>query len=153
MTGPGATRAIAFVAAIAAGAVSNAAQTSSADRVAAAAVGNKIIAADNARDLSLVLACYDDDATLWPSDAAPVTGHAAIRPRYEALFRASNPQLANQTARVIVSGDLATIEGEITGRFVSRLGAADRQVHDRYLMVVARRGGRWRITHLVWRNV
>ncbi|HEX5214708.1 MAG TPA: nuclear transport factor 2 family protein [Vicinamibacterales bacterium] len=153
MTGSAATRAIAFVAAIGAGAAGEGAQTSSADRVAAAAVGSQIIAADNARNLALVLACYDDDATLWPPDAAPVTGHAAIRPRYEELFRASNPQLANRTTRVIVSGDLATIEGEITGRFVSRLGGGDRQVHDRYLMLLAKRAGGWRITHLVWRRV
>ena len=128
-------------------------QTVDPARVAVAAVGEAIIAADNARDLAGVMACYDEQATLWPPNESPVSGHAAIRPRYEALFAASNPELRNRTDRISVSGDLAVVEGETSGRFLSRTGAPERRVHDRYLMVLARREGKWKIVQLVWKPV
>jgi acetoin utilization deacetylase AcuC-like enzyme len=57
------------------------------------AVAEGIVAADNARDLERVLGYYAPRATLMPPGEPPVTGHEAIRPRYEQLFRSFDPQI------------------------------------------------------------
>ncbi|MEW5917400.1 MAG: hypothetical protein AB1762_13400, partial [Gemmatimonadota bacterium] len=49
-------------------------------------VAEGIIAADNERAIDKVLSYYADDALLMPPNEPSVSGVAAIRPRYEALF-------------------------------------------------------------------
>src|SRR5262245_14011482 len=46
----------------------------------------RLIAADNARDLEAVLACYSDDVTWLPPGEPPVSGKDAVRARYGKLF-------------------------------------------------------------------
>ncbi|NIP56737.1 MAG: hypothetical protein GWM92_01350, partial [Gemmatimonadetes bacterium] len=52
------------------------------DSAAVRAVAEEIIRADNAADLSRVMALYSDTAMLLPPDGAPVRVRGAIRPRY-----------------------------------------------------------------------
>jgi ketosteroid isomerase-like protein len=81
-----------------------------------------------------------------------VSGHAAIRPRYETLFAGFNPAIEGRLDAVCVSGAMATVTGHNGGRMVSKTGTPDRALNDTYLMVLARGAdGRWRIQHLVWR--
>jgi uncharacterized protein (TIGR02246 family) len=115
------------------------------------AVADGIIAADNARDLTRVMDSYAGDAWLLPPNAAPVRGHAAIRPRYEALFAGFNPAIEGRIDEVCVSGSIAFVRGHNGGRMISRTGAAPRLLDDAYMMTLRLEAdGRWRISHLMW---
>jgi uncharacterized protein (TIGR02246 family) len=119
-------------------------------RDAVVAVMRGIIAADNARDLSRVLSFYADDAMLIPPGEPLISGLAAIRPRYEALFRAFDPAIEGQIDEVVVQGSLAFVRGRNGGVLRGREGGADRPLHDVYLAVLRRTGGGWRISRLIW---
>jgi ketosteroid isomerase-like protein/GNAT superfamily N-acetyltransferase len=110
-----------------------------------------IVDADNQRDLARVLGYYAADATLLPPNDAPVSGVAAIRPRYEQLFADYAPAIEAHVDEVCGEGSLAFVRGRNRGRLVPHGAGAVRELSDAWLMVV-RRGvdGRWRISHLMW---
>jgi uncharacterized protein (TIGR02246 family) len=114
-------------------------------------VADGIIAADNERSVDRVLAFYAPDALLLPPNEAPVSGYAAIRPRYETLFRDFTPAIEARIEEVCVSGSIGYVRGHNGGWLRSRTGGSDRALDDSYLMLLARNAdGRWRITHLMW---
>jgi uncharacterized protein (TIGR02246 family) len=114
-------------------------------------VADGIVAADNRGDLERVLAFYADDAILMPPGSPPVSGRAAIRPRYESLFAGFAPAIEGRIDEACESDGLGYVRGHNGGRLRSRDGGADRVLDDAYLMLL-RRGadGTWRITHLMW---
>ena len=115
------------------------------------AVADGIIAADNARDITRVMGSYAADAWLLPPNDVPVRGHAAIRPRYEALFNGFNPAIEGRIDEVCASGSIAFVRGHNGGRMISRTGAPTRVLDDAYLMTLRLEpDGRWRISHLMW---
>lgn len=137
--------------AIAAGPQADAqARTRAADSVAVRAVATGIVAADNARDLGAVLACYAQSAMLLPPNEAPVVGHAAIQPRYEALFRDYAPAIDGRIDELVVTGDWAYVRGHNGGWLRGREGKTDRALNDVYVMLLARQDWGWRITTLIW---
>lgn len=121
-----------------------------ADSLAVRAVVIGIVTADNARDLAAVLASYADSAILLPPNEAPVVGRAAIRPRYEALFRDFAPAIEGRIDELAVVGDWAYIRGHNGGWLRGRQGVPDRDLDDVYLMILARQTASWRITRLMW---
>jgi ketosteroid isomerase-like protein len=128
--------------------------TNAAAAARARAVAEGIIAADNARALDRVMSFYHPGATLWPPDGPPVSGAEAIRPRYESLFATHTPLLAVAIDGVCGTDSMATVRGQISGWFVSRGSAPDRQVSDRFLMVLTKDAREtWRISDLAWRPV
>jgi len=115
------------------------------------AVANGIIAADNARDIDRVMSFYADDAVLMPPNASPVTGHRAIRPRYETLFAAMSPAIVSTLDEVRVAGDWAFVRGKNTGVLRSRSGGETRALNDVFVMILQRQGdGQWKIARLIW---
>jgi uncharacterized protein (TIGR02246 family) len=120
-------------------------------RVYAVAAG--IVAADNESALERVLAYYAEDAILMPPNSPTVLGIAAIRPRYEVLFRDYRPAIEGAIDEVVVRGDLAYVRGRNGGTLRGRNGASDRALNDVYVMVLRRSGdGEWRITRLIWHS-
>lgn len=110
-----------------------------------------LIRADNERRIAAVLEHYAPDAILFPPGAPPVAGRAAIRPRYEALFRDFDPEIVPVIDEVVVAGDLAYVRGRNRGRLRGRNGRPDRSLDDVYLMILERAPtGRWRIARLIW---
>ena len=126
------------------------AQTSTADSVRA--VANGIIAADNARDVERVMSFYAADAVLMPPNANPVTGHAAIRPRYETLFAAMSPAIVSTLDEVRVAGEWAFVRGKNTGVMRPRSGGGEARALDDVFVMLLQRGadGRWKIARLIW---
>ena len=115
------------------------------------AVAEGIVAADNARDIERVIGYYAPRATLMPLGEPPVTGHEAIRPRYEQLFRSFDPQIEARIDEVCVDGALAVVRGHNGGKLVPRGGGEPRTLDDVYLMVLERDDERrWHIRHLMW---
>jgi uncharacterized protein (TIGR02246 family) len=114
------------------------------------AVASGIVEADNQRDLRKVLDYYASDAVLLPPGEAPVAGRDQIRPRYEALFAAFNPEIELQIHEACVGADLGFVRGHNGGRLVSRASGDTRLLDDAFVMVLRRDGGVWRISHLIW---
>jgi len=130
------------------------AQNCNSNSRAAKAVSNVaegIIAADNARDLKRVMNFYALDAVLMPPNDSPVTGHDAIRPRYELMFSSFQPKIEARVDQICVEGRTSFVRGHNGGQLVSTNGGESRQLDDTYLMLL-RKGndGLWRITHLIW---
>lgn len=114
-------------------------------------VAEGIIAADNNRDIEGVLSFYATDAVLLPPNEPPLSGHAAIRPRYEALFAGFTPAIEGRIDELIVDGVSAVVRGHNCGRLTSRGSAPSRALDDVYLMLLRREAdGSWRISHLMW---
>lgn len=113
-----------------------------------------IIAADNARDLSRVLSLYAEDAVLLPPNEAAVRGKAAIRPRYEALFRDYMPEIVGEIDEVQVGGRWAFVIGTTRGRLLPVGGGEARSLNDAYVMILRRTsGGSWHIGRLMWHPI
>lgn len=123
------------------------------DVLAVRAVADGIVDADNQRDIERVMSYYAPDAWLMPPNAAPVRGHAAIRPRYEVLFAGFNPAIQGRIDEACVSGGTAFVRGHNGGRMQSRSAAPSRTLDDVYMMLLrADATGRWRISHLIWHS-
>lgn len=120
------------------------------DSLAVAEVGQGIIAADNSRDIDLVLGYYRPDAVLMPPGENPVQGRPSIRPRYEALFDQYDPAIVGQIGRVEICGDMAVVSGRNGGWLRGREGRPDRRLSDVYLMVLRFEEAHWRIARLIW---
>jgi uncharacterized protein (TIGR02246 family) len=115
------------------------------------AVADRIIAADNRRDIDRVLGFYASDAILMPPGEAPVTGRERIRPRYEQLFASFVPELRTQIDEACAQSGFGYVRGRNTGRFVPRASGEPRTVDDVFVMLLNREtDGVWRITRLIW---
>jgi uncharacterized protein (TIGR02246 family) len=122
------------------------------DSLAAAEVAEGIIAADNNRDIDLVLGYYRTDAVLMPPGESTVRGRPSIRPRYEALFEQYDPAIVGRIDRVEICGDMAIISGRNGGWLRGRDDRPDRRLSDVYLMMLRFAEGRWRIARLIWHS-
>jgi len=114
-------------------------------------VAEGIIAADNTSDLLAVLAFYDRAAVLMPPNEVPISGQAAIRPRYEGLFSNFKPAIKGRIDEICVERKIAFVRGHNGGEMIPLGGGESRKLDDSYLMLL-RQGsdGKWRITHLMW---
>jgi uncharacterized protein (TIGR02246 family) len=114
-------------------------------------VAERIIAADNRRDIAAVMALYSQAAWLLPPMEPPVQGHDNIRPRYERLFAGFSPAIDGHIDDVCVSGTIGVVRGHNRGSMRGLNGQPSRTVDDVYLMVVTReRDEQWRISQLIW---
>lgn len=127
-------------------------ERSSADSLAVVNVARGIIEADNARALERVLAFYAPDAILMPPGEPPVHGRDQIRPRYEALFAAYDPEIVSAIDEVAHCGDVAVVSGRNGGVLTSRTASSDRVLGDVFVMVLRKRDDAWRITRLIWHS-
>lgn len=122
------------------------------DSLAVAEVAQGIIAADNNRDIDLVLSYYRPDAILMPPGESTVQGRPSIRPRYETLFEQYNPAIVGQVDRIEICGDMAIVSGRNGGWLRGRDARPDRRLSDAYLMVLRFEEERWGIAQLMWHS-
>lgn len=118
-----------------------------------AAVGNtarNLVASDNARDLTGVLAGYTDDVIWLPPNAEVVRGKEAIRPRYERLFSDFNVNLASEVVEAAAEGTRGFTRGFTKGTLAPRGGGAPVVVNDKFIALVRCEAGVWRVSHLMW---
>jgi len=94
---------------------------------------------------------YAADAILMPLGEKAVAGRDAIRPRYEELFAAFDPQIEPRVDEACAVDGIAVVRGHNGGRLISRHGGDARELDDAYLMVLRLEpDGEWRISHLMW---
>jgi uncharacterized protein (TIGR02246 family) len=110
----------------------------------------RLIAADNSRDIHRVMLCYTDDVVWVPPDGEPLAGKEAIRPRYQALFSTYILDLTVEFDEVRADRELAFVRGRTGGKLTPLEGGAPKIVDDRFVALLRREPAGWRVSHLIW---
>jgi uncharacterized protein (TIGR02246 family) len=109
-----------------------------------------IMQADSAGDVEKVVSLYADDAILIPSDKGDIIGINAIGENYRNIFANSILRLKATTNEIIESGDLTVIRGNTTGYVISKKDSSSVTVNDKFLMMLKKQSGKWKIYRLMW---
>ena len=111
----------------------------------------RLIDADNARDLEAVLTCYTNDVIWLPPGEAPVQGKEAIRARYESLFASFDIAFTLEIAEASGRDGVGFAWGTTRGSITPRAGGAAIPVDDKFLAVLREEAdGRWLVARLAW---
>ena len=108
------------------------------------------IQADNAGDLEKLIANYTDDAILIPAGSVDIVGKNAIREHYRNIFSNSSLQLNASATEIIDGKDLTVIRGNTTGKIISKNDSSSSPVNDKFLMLLKKQSGTWKIYRLTW---
>jgi ketosteroid isomerase-like protein len=111
---------------------------------------NDIMQADSAADVDKVISLYTDDAILIPSDKSDIVGINAIRENYRNIFATSTLQLKATASEIIESGELTIIRGYTNGNVISKKDSSSVAVNDKFLMMLKKQSGKWKIYRLMW---
>ncbi len=79
----------------------------------------RLIAADNARDLPQVISMYTQDVVFLPPTGEEVTGRQAVEARYQRLFATQAPRIRMEIAETRLSDDWAFVRGVTQGTLTS----------------------------------
>jgi len=110
----------------------------------------EIIQADNAGDLEKLIANYTDDAILIPAGTNDIVGKNAIREHYRNIFSSSSFQLNASATEIIDGKDLSVSRGNTTGKTISKKDSSSSAVNDKFLMLLKKQSGKWKIYRLTW---
>ncbi len=121
-----------------------------ADSAEVRAVIDRISEADREGDLDAVMALYAEEAVLMPPEGPVVVGREAIGERYAAGFAEATLDFTTTHHETRVTGDWAFDRGITRGRYVWRDGRPPTPFSDKYLMILERRDGAWKIARLIW---
>lgn len=103
----------------------------------------------NSRDAAAIAAVYAEDAVVMPPGAEPIEGRAAIQAALtEMLAVSAGSQMAFTTEDVMVQGDMAV---EV-GSFVETNADGSHRDHGRYLSVMKKIDGSWKIVRDIWNS-
>jgi len=111
-----------------------------------------LAAADNADNLDAVVSHYREDAMLLPPNAGAVAGRPAIRVWYEQGFHHFRFEVSFDVEEIQASGDWAFARGYINGQLNPKADEAPVRLHEKYLMVLRRDPGGWKIARLMWNS-
>ena len=110
----------------------------------------RIIAANNHADLNAVEQLYADDAVWLPPKGPTVEGKPAILARYKQSFATVKLHYTLVEVESHASGDWAFSRGTTEGTATPVAGGEPRKIHDKYLMILRREHGIWKIARLMW---
>jgi len=110
----------------------------------------RIITANNQSDLKAVGQLYAEDAILLPPKGPVVEGRKAILARYEESFAMLTLSYTFEELESKRSGDWAYSRGFTRGHATPKDGTPGRTIYDKYLMILHRDHGQWRIARLMW---
>ena len=108
--------------------------------------------ADNSGNLDAVVSHYREDAMLLPPNAGAVAGRPAIRVWYEQGFHHFRFEVSFDVEEIQASGDWAFARGYINGQLNPKADEAPVRLHEKYLMVLRRDPGGWKIARLIWNS-
>lgn len=110
-----------------------------------------IIESDNTENIGAISELYADDAVLLPPGGKPIIGLARIRAHYEFLFENFDFQdLKFETDETLVSVNLAVNSGNTKGKVIGSSSGSTTEVNDKYVMVLKKIEGNWKIKNLIW---
>lgn len=110
-----------------------------------------LVDADNRGDIEGVISSYTEDVVLKPPSGATISGRAAVRAHYAALFESQRLALRVQFLETSVTRATATVRGRVTGRSTPLAGGAAATIDDDFVAdLELEDDGRWRIGQLSW---
>jgi uncharacterized protein (TIGR02246 family) len=121
-----------------------------ADVQAVAQVIRDIESADTAGDLDRVVALYGPGATLAQPAGDEIRGENAIRDHYRRLFEQSDLNVAIYIDELNARRPWAYCSGTTAVAATPRTGGEPQLRRDRFLMVLRRVNGVWRVHRLSW---
>jgi len=109
-----------------------------------------ILNADNHADIERVLSFYHDEAVLMPPGRDEIRGIANIRRNYEGIFASSVLNLAPEEEEITITDGFAVYKGRTKGQAVIKSDSTTRVINDKFLMILKKDNGSWKITTLIW---
>ena len=112
-----------------------------------------ILDADNHADIERVLSYYHDDPDNYremPPGRDEIRGIANIRRNYEGIFASSVLNLTPEEEEITITDALAVYKGRTKGRVVIKSDSTTRAINDKFLMILKKDHGGWKITTLIW---
>jgi uncharacterized protein (TIGR02246 family) len=110
----------------------------------------RLVAADNRRDLAAVLAGYTEDVVWLPPGEEPLRGKAALRSRYERLFADFGVAMEIEVVEARCEGLNGWAWGRVRGTLTPVAEGETVRVDDSFLALARREGGTWRVSQLMW---
>ena len=114
------------------------------------AVVSGILDADNHADIERVLSYYHDEAVLMPPGRDEIRGIASIRRNYEGIFASSVLNLAPEEEEITITDGFALYKGRTKGQVVIKSDSTTRAINDKFLMILKKDNGSWKISTLIW---
>jgi len=111
---------------------------------------SEIMNADNAADVDKIVSLYTADAILMPAGKPNITGSEAIRKNYENIFSVSKLELTATPDEVHESEEFAIIRGTTTGKVHNLKDSSVINVNDKFIMMLKKIAGEWKIYRLMW---
>lgn len=108
----------------------------------------RIIAADNTRDLEAALSHYTTDVVWSPPAGREVIGRGAIRDSYLQMYAAYEPALSIAIVEAVADGHLAMVRGTTRGELKGKNGNV--VVHDRFIAQLRCDHGDWYVARMMW---
>jgi len=109
-----------------------------------------IIDADNHADLERVLSYYHGEAILMPPGKPEIKGTDNIRKNYENIFANSIVKLLPEEDEIIILKNNAIYKGRTKGKVEMKADATEREVNDKFIMILQQNDGEWKIIRLIW---
>jgi uncharacterized protein (TIGR02246 family) len=114
------------------------------------AVASGILEADNHADIERVLSYYHNKAVLLPPGRDEITGMENIRRNYENIFATSVLNLSPEEGEITITGDIAVYKGRTKGQVLLKSDSSTRMIDDKFIMILKKDDGRWKIITLIW---
>jgi len=114
------------------------------------AVVSGILDADNHADIERVLSYYHDNAVLMPPGKDEIRGMQNIRRNYENIFATSVLSLAPEEEEITLERTFAVYKGRTKGQVVIKSDSSKRTINDKFVMILKKEHGAWRISTLIW---
>lgn len=126
----------------------------SVESAGARATLDRLIAADNASDLSGVIDCFESEAILVPPTGEPIRGRTAIEEHYRRLFARERLEVRLEIDETLLARSTATLHGRRSGRRVPLDGGAPVNFSDVFTATMQRAPDQvWRVLSLEWKSV
>lgn len=112
-----------------------------------------ILDADNHADIERVLSYYHDDPDNYremPPGRDEIRGVANIHRNYEGIFASSVLNLTPEEEEITITDALAVYKGRTKGRGVIKSDSTTQAINDKFLMILKKDNGGWKITKLIW---
>ena len=110
----------------------------------------RIIEANNHADIHAVSRLYANDAVWLPPNGPVVEGKSAILERYQRSFASLKLSYTFEEVESRIAGDWAFSRGFTKGEAVPKDGSPARKIYDKYIMILRRDHGTWKIARLMW---
>ena len=109
-----------------------------------------ILDADNHADIERVLSYYHHEAVLMPPGRDEIRGIEDIRQNYENIFATSVLNLTPEEEEITITDGLAVYKGRTKGQILVKSDSTTRNVNDKFVMIIKKDDGRWKISTLIW---